>query len=518
MTIRRSLTHPACWAVLLGIAALATCLAWEVRVGFGLGDEGYLWYGIQRIALGEVPIRDYQAYDPGRYYFSAWLLQLAGTHGILAIRYTIALLQGLALCLALVWLARTHDRRGILPFLTLCAATLAIWMFPRHKLYDISISIGLVCVFAWWITRPTAIRGFLAGMFIGLAAGFGRNHGIYGLVASAAVFVYLAMDRSPWKQLLLKACPYLAGIIVGYMPMIATMLFVPHFTAALMDSVKLIFDTKSTNLPLPLPWPWKVRFEGVSFVESVRAFLIGLIFLFLPIVACLASAFAFLRRRQGKPLHPLIVASAFCAIPYAHYAYSRADVSHLAQGIFPALICVLAVSGAMRASARHWLPLLICALSVFVAIPQHPGWQCREAGDCRDFVIGNDVLSVEPGVAADITLLRKLKADFAPDGRNLFVTPLMPGAYAVLEAKSPTMESYTAWNRPANFQQQELERLKAANPGFLLIMDIPLDGRDDLRYRNTHALLDQYIKDNYREVRGYTDNPTYHIYRGNPLP
>lgn len=518
MTIRRYLTSSGFWAVLLGIAATLACLAWEVRTGFNLGDEGYLWYGIQRIALGEVPIRDYQAYDPGRYYFSAGLLQLAGAHGILAIRYTIALLQAMALCFALVWLARIHDRRGLVAYLVLCAVTLAVWMVPRHKLYDISISIGLVCLLAWWITRPTSLRSLLVGSFVGLAAYFGRNHGIYGLMASAAALAYLALDRPSRSHLQRNAGAYLAGVFIGYLPMLATMLLVPGFTASLLDSIKLIFEVKSTNLPLPLPWPWKVQFEGASLVESARAILIGSIFLFLPIFSCLASAFAFFRRWQGKSVHPLVVASALCTIPYTHYAYSRADVSHLAQGIFPALIGILALSTTAKGPIRHWLPALICAVSLFVAMPQHPGWLCHELGNCSRIAIGDDVLSVDTSVVSNVTLLRKLQANLAPDRRNLFVAPFMPGAYAVLGARSPTLENYTAWNRSERFQQQELDRLKAANPGFLLIMDVPLDGRDELRYEHTHPLMDQYIRDNYKELGGYTDNPAYHIYQGKPLP
>jgi len=517
MAIRRYLTSPGTWAVLVGIATTIACIAWEVRTGFNLGDEGYLWYGIQRIAFGEVPIRDYQAYDPGRYYFTAGLLRLTGAHGILAVRYVIAALQAMALCFALAWLARVHDRRGMLSYLVLCAVTLAVWMFPRHKLYDISICIGLVCMLAWWIGRPSGVRSFMVGSFVGLAAYFGRNHGIYGLMASAGVFVYLALDRPFRAHWLQNAGAYILGVIVGYIPMFATMLLVPQFTASLVDSVKLIFQVTGTNLPLPLPWPWKVPFEGATFLDSARAILVGLIFLFLPVFFCLSSAFVFVRRWQGKPVHPLIVASAFCAVPYTHYAYSRADVSHLAQGIFPALIGVLAMSAAAKGWIRYGLLFLICALSLFVAMPQHPGWQCREPGSCTRLVIGDDELSVDAGVVSNVTLLRRLKADLAPDDRNLFVAPLMPGAYAVLGARSPTLESYTAWKRSEPFQLEELDRVKAANPGFLLIMDVPLDGRDDLRYENTHPLLNRYIKDNYRELSGYTDNPAYHIYQGRPL-
>ena len=46
-------------------------------------------------------------------------------------------------------------------------------------------------------------------------------------------------------------------------------------------------------------------------------------------------------------------------------------------------------------------------------------------------------------------------------------------------------------------QQTEIERIKAANPSFVMIDNSPLDGQDDLRFQNTHPIIDQYIRNNY---------------------
>ena len=42
--------------------------------------------------------------------------------------------------------------------------------------------------------------------------------------------------------------------------------------------------------------------------------------------------------------------------------------------------------------------------------------------------------------------------------------------------------------------------MKAASPAFLLVMDAALDGRDELRFRNTHPLVQRYIEQNYKAV------------------
>lgn len=506
------------WAAVLGLATVLVFFAWEGRQGLSLWDEGYLWYGVQRVLVGEVPIRDFQSYDPGRYYWSAAFMRVAGSDGIMAVRSTVVILQAFALATVLGWLAWASGKSGSIRYTLACALTLVVWMVPRHKVFDIAFSIGLVCILAYWVRRPTRFNYFLTGLFVGLVAYFGRNHGVYGVLASCGVFVYLAIRRDSWKEWLLGLAVFALGGLAGYLPMFLTMLLAPGFTPAFVDSVRFLFDVKTTNLPLPTPWPWRARFGTVPLTDAFRDLIIGLFFLSTLAFGLLAMAYVTMRRWRGFTAQPLLVACAFSAIPYAHYAFSRADPGHLAQGIFPTLIGLLAIAGASSGWKRYVVVAPLCLLSLFAMTPMHPGWQCMRDAHCPPLNVGRDRLWVDPATASDVGLIERLHRDFAPAGRSFYVAPLLPGAWALLHAKAPTWEIYTAWDRNTAFQQDEIDRLKAADPGFILVYDLALDGREELRFKNTHSLIDRYVRENYVPVEGYTANPAYQIYRARNVP
>ncbi|MGO8971580.1 MAG: hypothetical protein ACLQDQ_18635 [Myxococcaceae bacterium] len=511
-----ALASPVARAIFVAILATTALSLWEGRQGFTLWDEGFLWYGVQRVLAGEVPIRDFQAYDPGRYYFSAALMRLTGADGLMALRRTLLIPQGLALATVLSLLAAGDRKRAGFAALGVSAMTLGAWMIPRYRLFDLSVSIGLVCALTFLVRRPTRLSEFLAGLAVGLAACIGRNHGVYGLIASLGVLFYFSLNCQDWRALRQGCLFFLVGLIAGYLPLLLMLTSVQHFAPAFADSIKLLFEVKATNLPLPLPWPWRIRTLGVPLNESIESVLLGLFFVAMLLFGLAAALYVCAARLVEKPVQPLLVACAFVGLPYLHYTLSRADLSHVALGIFPMLIGILGI--AMRAAnPGRWLLLgLLCATSWGATIGRHPAWRCKTENACEWVALGGDQLQVDRGTASDISLLRRLATELAPGDRAFFVAPFWPGAYAVLNAKSPTWEIYTPWRKSDAFQRREIERLAAAEPEFAVIVTVLLDGRDDLQYRNTHPLIEQYIEDNFQRVNGMSQNRDLQIYRRQP--
>ncbi|MBY0377021.1 MAG: hypothetical protein K2Q33_00475 [Gammaproteobacteria bacterium] len=164
-------------------------------MGFGLADEGYLWYGAQRVLLGEIPLRDFMSYDPGRYYWSAALVSLNGQDSIMALRVSVAVFQIFGLGVGLWLIARSQKKQNFI-YVLLSAVILAAWMFPRHKLFDIAISLFLMGVLTLLIESPQKKSFFITGFFVGLFAVFGRNHGVYALASSLGLLIWLSIKKS----------------------------------------------------------------------------------------------------------------------------------------------------------------------------------------------------------------------------------------------------------------------------------------------------------------------------------
>lgn len=499
--------------VLITIGLSLLSFIWEGHKGFGLSDEGFLWYGAQRVMMGEVPIRDFMAYDPGRYYWLAALMTAFGDNGIISLRIATTAFQTLGLFAGLLLISRPirNPNKENLLFLILSALTLMIWMFPYYKVFDISLSILLIAALTFLVQNPSARGYFVTGIFIGLIAVFGRNHGVYGFAGSLGVMVWLRSSHTETAGFITGFALLTAGCVIGFAPIILMALFIPGFAAAFWESILSLFEQQATNLLLPVPWPWTVDFAALPLHQVIRDVLIGLFFMGTLIFGGLAIVWALFRTIKNKFVPPELVASAFLALPYAHYSYSRADIAHLALGIYPLLIGCLALLAAKQVWLKWSLALTLCVASFMVMLVYHSGWQCRASKQCVTVQISGSTIQTDSITANDIALIRHLAAQYAPNGQNFITTPFWPGAYSLLEQASPMWDIYPLLHRSEAFEQREIERIQTANPGFALIVEIPLDGHNELRFSNAHPLIYQYIQHNFDPLPN-SPNPDYQIY------
>lgn len=479
--------------------------------GFSFTDEGFLWYGAQRVMVGEVPIRDFMAYDIGRYYWSAAFMSLLGSDGIVALRAASTIFQTIALCIGLSVLVRSSAKQSSL-FWLLAALTLIFWMTPQYRVFDISLPIILVGSLSFLVEKPTRSRYFLAGVIVGLAAVFGRNHGMYGVAGSIGVIIYLNARHDSGPGFVKASASWAAGVVTGYLPVLVFLAAVPGFAPAFWESIRFLFENKATNIPLPVPWPWLAQFGEAPIDSVVREMLTGMFFIAIVAFGVLGMVWIIRKKLQNKSVSPVLAASVLLALPYVHYAYSRADFEHLAPAIPPFLMGTLALLANQPAKIKWLSAAILCGASLWVVLPTNPWWHCYSTRQCVDIKVAGDNLKVDRGTADDLKGLSNLAEQFAPGNRTFITAPFWPGAYAALERKSPMWEIFALFPQNTTFQQAEIERIKAANPGFAVIYDFALDGREDLRFQNTNPIIDQYIRDNFDPVAVSTPSSPIRIY------
>jgi len=501
---------------LLACVVTLAMFFWQGNKGLNLPDEGFFWYGVQRVLAGEVPFRDFMAYDPGRYYWSGAVMKLLGSDRLWTLRASAAVFQATGVYIALRLLDRQSGTARPMVLAT-AAVALNAWMYPWFKVFDIVPSIALVAGLAFVLEKPISRRFFIAGVVVGLAAVFGRNHGVYGVAGSLGAMVYLAIRRDTRLAPLPALFAWAAGIVAGFLPILLMALLIPGFALAFWQSIIfLLSELKGTNIPLPVPWPWLVQVGKISSLDAATESAQGAFFVALLGFGILAPLGVLLQRFRGTRVPPALVAASMLALPYAHYSFSRADTVHLAQGIFPMLIGLFALLMNRPGCARCLAAALLCGLSVLTVLPADPGWQCHRHANCVNVEAGGSKIKVSASIARDVELIKKFgnAADAeASDKASILIMPFWPGAYALLNRKSPTWEIYALFRRSQAFEQAELDRIQAAAPTLAMINDAPLDDRDELRFRNTHPLIYQYVMDNFELVKDFSEDPWNLVYR-----
>lgn len=486
-------------SVLLGFG-----LAWllyRVNRAFGdfFADEGYLWYGVQRVLAGEIPLRDFMSYEVGRYYLVAGLLAPFGAKGLFALRAALGVFAGgsLALCIGITGY---HWKESRLLRLLPVALLFAAWLVPRHKVFDIAISAVLVLALYRLCLRPAAGRYLQFGLAVGVAAVIGQNHGVYGLLASVLAFAWLRyVDRASVSPAWL-AC-WAAGIVIGYLPVLLLAMFAPGFLHAEFSALHyLLFEYKGTNLPLPVPWPWRAWLHWSTIGWAQRVGSLG--FVCVPAALVAALLWWWTRgRRLGRTGTALAAAAWAVAVPYANVAFSRADLSHLAQAMVPFLFLALAIIGSRRGAAswRWAMPFLLLLVCMPVSLALQPRLVALQAPVQQVEVLG-DRFMVAPSTATLLHLAASM-----PDRGPVLAVPTYPGLDAALGERSPSWEIFPLFPRKPDFEHGEIARLQATPPSLVLVARGGVDGRQELAYPSTHPLTYGYVREHFVPVPSGVD-------------
>ncbi|MEO7165986.1 MAG: hypothetical protein ABI016_03010 [Chthoniobacterales bacterium] len=484
------------WGLLLLATALAlSSFALHGRQGINLADEGFLWYGVQRTMAGELPLLDFQAYDPGRYYWCALGAFIYGK-GLVALRFSENLFQIIGLWVGLLIATRmTND--GLL--IAAIGVVLLLWMFPSFKLFDHSSLLVGIWIAVRLIEEPSLSRTFIAGAFVGFSVFFGRNHALYNLLAQSALLLVLKLKLS---ELLLfpQLGVWIAGIAIGLVPMIAVCLCRTGVAASYLDSILSILRN-GTNLPLPIPWPWRVSpFKNTG---SSSQFLLGLFLIALPLVYLIGIVVALVGQRETIQDHSVLIGSSFVGLFYLHHAFSRADISHLAQAIHPFLLGILALSCSFGESKFYpWSAIAILVTTARLTVSKQSSRYLRftSAVPWEPFDAGG-IIFVPQRINRLLTCLRKFASENFSPHESILIAPSSPALYPILNLKAPCWDLAFYFPAAEPVQEKIIQNLKMENVNWVILSDTTTNQRENMRFSTTHAFLAEHLKIEFEPVK-----------------
>lgn len=499
--------HEVLYTFLIALALVGLSFLLQGNIGLNIADEGYIWYGTIRTAVGEIPIKDFQSYDPGRYYWNAAWSLIFG-QGFMSLRLSVALFQLIGLTLGLLAARRVVKIWWVLGLVGLL---LLVWMHNIHhwaRLFESSMAMAAVFIAVRLIEKPVFERYFYSGVFVGVAAFMGRNHGLYSFSAFFLLILFIWFKLKQDK-LLKRYSLWLAGIMAGYIPMLLMLALIPGMFEVFWFEKVLIYLRSgfiNTNIHLPVPWPWTVDYAHLDILTSASNLFLGLFFLLPPIFYFFAIIWSLRCKSSDVPRNSLLIASSYVGIFYMHHAFSRADLAHLEESIHPFLLGFVALLYILILGNRKTLAVSLAVLiltgTVFaMIIPANPFIQkIRFSDQYIPYRINGDRLWFPKDQAAYIETIKQLVAQHIAPHEGLFIAPHSPGLYPILHHRAPVRYTYLLFPATRDRQEEIIEDLIRHKVNWVILSDIALDGRDELRFRHTHTLVWQHIMKNFEQI------------------
>ena len=491
------------WA--LAALTLGLSLGWfwlDGNVGVNLADEGYLWYGVRAVARGAVPMRDFQAYDPGRYLWGALWSRVLG-EDLVALRLSCVFFQCLGILAGLLAARRLSDRPL---FLGSVALLLCVWMQPRYKVFEQSIALMAVYAGVLLLERPTLRRHFSVGLFGGVSAFFGRNHGAYHVLAFGLIIAWAARGGAA-GTLRRSAVAWIAGLLLGYLPQWAMFFCVPGYFHAFTTELSFIL-AKGTNLSRAVPWPWRVPVMGLR--DWLPALAEGCFYLLLPIFLLLAMVRLW-RAWSARETHPVLLSATGVGLGYTHYVFSRADLGHLAHGAPVIILGILALAAASELRWPRLLGSVVVWLLSLSALANLPSLGLQTAHTPVE--VGGRKMLASLEDARVLETARTLARDWAHPDEGIFFAPNLCTLYPFTNRTSPTRQIYFIFPATADEQREVLAEMEVARLRWAFIYDYPLDGRAALRFPKTHPLVWEYLQTHFEFISIDELPPAYSIWR-----
>lgn len=467
-----------------------------LRVGVDLSDEGYLVFGTACVLDGKIPIRDFRAYDPGRYYWCGAFGLVFG-RGYFATRIAMAVMMAVALS---VFAALILRGTGAPLIGGLSCALALIWMQPRTKqIENFFVILSMLLLFN--LTQDGGrFEEVALGVALGLAAFFGLNIFVYLVAASVLVgLLGFGLIQN------LSLASFGVGLGVGFLPVLLMGLMARGYARDyLRRKLIALLRRGTTNLKLPLPWLWtreKTRFDQMPPLHrwSFRGLFTLMPMLFfcglsLPLVVE-ASALS-------DALRLVFVASAVGLVSF-HHTVSRADLVHIFQPTLCLAVVLSAGSFALLGPIGAMVLLCLALVGsvglVWTELFHLPKYR-KVRDDLEPLDCATDRLWLPAQLRAQIEALQQVTQTYTTKDAPILAVPVQIGLCTLFERQHAAYDSFPVYPSQAPARRAMMEDLERSRPKLLLIETMAVDARKELIFLKNYPNVAELIASEYVQL------------------
>ena len=109
-------------------------------------------------------------------------------------------------------------------------------------------------------------------------------------------------------------------------------------------------------------------------------------------------------------------------------------------------------------------------------------------------------LSVQTYFAKVLASARTLNTELAKKDEPILFVPNLPGLYPFTGRLSPVEQIYFIYPATPEEDSALLAEINAAGVQWVMMHDYALDGREELRFRNTNPIVFTYLRENFELV------------------
>jgi hypothetical protein len=421
-------------ALLIALALAIACP--RFRSGLDIRDEGFLAYGAERVAQGQIPNRDFESLQPpGSFYTAAAIFKLFGT-SLVSLR-----IFGLTLYVTIPILAYAIIRRmtgpvlafaGAIPTLILGIPYFNFVPFAVWQGITATTAAALLILLATDYGRPRL--ALLSGIFTGASLLLRQDQGVYliiSIVAYIAILRKIAVDPASKSSTTKLALGWIVGIALVLLPCAILWAVEGALPAMFRQLVLAPLTTYAKTSSAPFP-----RFSLLT--SPAQDVLINL-FYCVPfvVILCVIGLRRQVRKRGWSLRETRLAFATIWSALFFCQAITRSDLSHLLITLVPFFVMCAWAWNALHAGLA-WHISNACAVAALLwtaapaVFPETAGEQKVDLPRAGVFAKGGAALAA---------FVRSVQSQVPPN-RPILCLPYQPMLYFLSQRRNPTRWNY----------------------------------------------------------------------------